>query len=152
MLESELAILEINNNKVNVGNTKVLIKNIGPGGLSFVSNIMFPTEKDIILQFVTQLIDNEIKVNGYPVWINEMGNNLYEYYPNTILKLKIPIFKQKELNVIKDYYDILISSKDNKRGNKREEKEDKHQDQFNNYLYTYFELNKDEIDEIEKKK
>ena len=98
------------------------------------------------------LLNSRLYDYYFKYYAKKLGNNLYEYYPTTILKLKIPIFKQKELNVIKDYYDILISSKDNKRGNKREEKEDKHQDQFNNYLYTYFELNKDEIDEIEKKK
>lgn len=79
LLEADLTILEIKGKKINVGNTKVLIKNIGPGGLCFISNIRFPIEKGIILQFTTELIEKEIKVYGCPVWTEEIDNKLYEY-------------------------------------------------------------------------
>ncbi len=79
MLEADLTILEINGKKVDVGNTKVLVKNIGPGGLCFISNIRFPVKKFIILQFTTQLIGKELKLYGYPVWRGELEHNLYEY-------------------------------------------------------------------------
>jgi len=79
LLEGDLTILEIRGRKINVGNTKILIKNMGPGGLCFISNIKFPVVKDIILQFTTELMGNEIKVHGHPVWTKEMDNELYEY-------------------------------------------------------------------------
>jgi len=78
-LEGDLTILEIRGRKINVGNTKILIKNMGPGGLCFISNIKFPVVKDIILQFTTELMGNEIKVHGHPVWTKEIDNELYEY-------------------------------------------------------------------------
>lgn len=78
-LEANLSILEIKGKKVNVGNTKVLIKNIGPGGLCFISNIRLPVDEQIILQFKTYLIGEEIRVYGCTVWTGEMEDNLFEY-------------------------------------------------------------------------
>ncbi len=78
-LEADLTILKIKGKKINVGNTKVLIQNIGPGGLLFISNINLPTEKDIVLQFITQLRGKEIKLSGYPLRVREIENTLYEY-------------------------------------------------------------------------
>lgn len=79
LLEAELTIKELKGRKISVGNTKVLIKNIGPGGLCFISNIRFPEEMGFILQFITQLIDEEIKVCGNIIWTEETDSNLYEY-------------------------------------------------------------------------
>ncbi|WP_418223764.1 EAL domain-containing protein [Clostridium isatidis] len=78
-LEAELTVLEIKGKKVNVGNTKVLIKNIGPGGLCFVSDINLPIDNDIVLQFTTKLMKTEVKVYGHSVWGKEIDTNLYEY-------------------------------------------------------------------------
>jgi len=78
-LEADLTIKELEGRKISVGYTKVLIKNIGPGGLCFVSNIRFPHEKGFVLQFITQLIGEEIRVCGNIVWANETDNDLYEY-------------------------------------------------------------------------
>ena len=55
-LESTLTILEIAGKKTNLGHTKVLIKNMGPGGLCFISNIRFPVKRNVILQFITELL------------------------------------------------------------------------------------------------
>ncbi len=79
LLEADLSILEIKGKKVNVGNTKVLVKNIGPGGLCFISPIRFPIIREIILQFITQLIGEEIIVYGCPVWTREIDDGLFEY-------------------------------------------------------------------------
>ncbi|NLM42634.1 MAG: EAL domain-containing protein, partial [Clostridiales bacterium] len=78
-LESVLEVLEIKGRKANVGNTKVLIKNIGPGGLCFVSDIKFPVQNSIILQFTFQLLDEEIKVRGNIVWAGKTEDNLNQY-------------------------------------------------------------------------
>ncbi|WP_069998990.1 EAL domain-containing protein [Cellulosilyticum sp. I15G10I2] len=79
LLQSDMTILEIQGKKTRVGNTKVLVKNIGPGGLCFISNIRFPVKRDMVLQFTTQLLGKEIKLYGCPVWANEVNGNLYEY-------------------------------------------------------------------------
>lgn len=52
---------------------------MGPGGLCFISNIKFPAEKDIVLQFTTELMGKELKVYGNPVWAREIDSELYEY-------------------------------------------------------------------------
>lgn len=79
LLEADMTVIEVNDRKVKVGNTKVLIENIGPGGLCFISNIRLPVTKNVILQFTSELIDKEIKVHGYIVWMHEIGNNLYKH-------------------------------------------------------------------------
>lgn len=78
-LEADMSILEIKGKKVNVGSTKVLIKNIGPGGLCFISTIRLPVDEGIILQFKTHLIGEEVRVYGCTVWSGEMDDNLFEY-------------------------------------------------------------------------
>lgn len=79
LLEADMTILEIRGKKLDIGNTKVLIKNMGPGGLCFISNVRFPAERGITLQFTTELLEEELKVDGCIVWAEEKKNNLYEY-------------------------------------------------------------------------
>lgn len=78
-LEADLSILEIKGKKVNVGHSKALIKNIGPGGLCFITNIRLPIDRSIILQFKTHLIGEEIIVYGCTIWTSEIDDNLFEY-------------------------------------------------------------------------
>lgn len=78
-LEAILEVLEVKGNQVNIGKTKVLIKDIGPGGLCFIFNIKFPVRNEIILQFTFKLLEEEIKVRGYIIRIREVKNNLNEY-------------------------------------------------------------------------
>lgn len=79
LLESEMSILRIRDKKVQVGTSRVLIKNIGPGGLCFISDIKFPVEKSIVLQFKTELVSSEIKVYGNIVWTEEAEKGVYVY-------------------------------------------------------------------------
>ncbi len=79
LLETDLTILEIAGKSVNIGNTKVLVKDIGPGGLCFVSNIRFPVEKKLLFKFVTNLIDKEMVFYGRAVWTEELPKKLYKY-------------------------------------------------------------------------
>lgn len=78
-LKADMTILSINNKKVNVGNTKVIIKDIGPGGLSFFSTIRLPVKKDIILEFNTELLEEKITVSGFLNNVVEVEDSLNEY-------------------------------------------------------------------------
>ena len=78
-LEARLSILELRGKNINMGNAKVVIKNIGSEGLSFISSIRLPIEKDMVVQFATYLVGEEIKINGHPIWTEEIDNNLFEY-------------------------------------------------------------------------
>jgi Tfp pilus assembly protein PilZ len=79
LLEADLSILELNKKKVHIGNTKVFVKNIGPGGLCFITNVRMPVDKGAILQFAAQISGKKIQVTGSAVWINSLGSGLYEY-------------------------------------------------------------------------
>ena len=79
LLEGDMTILGIDDRKVKLGYTKVLINNMGPGGVCFISNIRLPVKMSIILQFKTELLGEEISVYGCPVWAEEVQGNLYEY-------------------------------------------------------------------------
>ena len=79
LLEADMTIIEVKARKVNVGNTKVLIENIGPGGLCFISNVRLPVTRNVILQFTSELLEKEIKVHGFIVWMHEVGDNLYKH-------------------------------------------------------------------------
>ncbi|WP_050740823.1 EAL domain-containing protein [Acetobacterium bakii] len=78
-IEAELTIIKILEKKMNVGNTKILIKNIGPSGLCFISNIKFPIEQEFTLRFTTILFDRKIETHGTPVWIEEIEQGFYQY-------------------------------------------------------------------------
>lgn len=79
LLEADLTILELKGKKINVGNTKVLVKDMGPGGLCFISDIRFPVEKNMILQFKTELVGEQITVYGNPVWTEQIDDKAYKY-------------------------------------------------------------------------
>lgn len=78
-LETKLTILAIKGKKVNIGNTKVLVKDMSPGGLCFIANIHLPIGREIILQFSSRLIEEEFYLQGYCVWTNEIEGGLLEY-------------------------------------------------------------------------
>ncbi|WP_058485287.1 GGDEF domain-containing phosphodiesterase [Defluviitalea phaphyphila] len=111
LLEANLTIKEIKGKKVKVGNTKVLVQNIGPGGLCFISNIKLPVEKYFIIQFTTELIEKTIKVNGQLAWLEEIDDNLYKYGVEFIIDEKerydlIKILNKVQIKIKKD---ILFS-------------------------------------------
>lgn len=61
----------------------------------------------------------------------KLGDNLYEYYPNKVMKLKIP-------NLIKEVEDEVISKKDN------------FKDNIDNILKYYFKITNEEYEAIKK--
>ena len=77
-LEAFMTVTEINGRKVQLGNTKVLIEDIGPGGLRFLSNIKLPTRSDVILKFQIKILNEELTLYGIIVHDVER-DNLYQY-------------------------------------------------------------------------
>lgn len=107
LLEADLTILKLKNKNLNVGYTKVLIKNIGPGGLCFISNIKFPIQKDISLQFITRLMDYEIKLTGCPVWTEEVDKNIFEY------GIEFSLDESDRDNLVKILNQVLVKMRNN---------------------------------------
>lgn len=78
-VRADLVILQIKDQQMGVGNTTVLIQDIGPGGLCFISNIQFPIEQGFTLQFETSLLNKKIKVYGNPMHMKKFNDHLYQY-------------------------------------------------------------------------
>ena len=79
LLEADMTILQIKGKAAIIGYAKVLIRDIGAGGTCFVSNVKLPFREDIVLQFVTQLLGNDIVVYGHHVWTKKAEHDLFEY-------------------------------------------------------------------------
>lgn len=79
LLETDVTVLELKGKKTNVGSTKALIKDMGPGGLGLISDIKFPVNKAITLQFTTHLLNEKLVLNGSTVWTNEINSRIFEY-------------------------------------------------------------------------
>ena len=52
-----MTLISIQGKEVKLGKTEVLIEDIGPGGLKFLSTIQLPVRPDIIYQFETTIMD-----------------------------------------------------------------------------------------------
>lgn len=107
-LEADMTIVEIGGVKAQVGNTKALIKNIGPGGLCFITNVKLPVKKDLILGFVTDLMGKTVKVHGTPVWSEELEQGLhiigleFKFDENARMELT-RLLNNVQIRVKKDY-------------------------------------------------
>ncbi|MGG0643192.1 EAL domain-containing protein [Sporosarcina gallistercoris] len=53
--KARMTIDEVNGKKVKVGNVNVLITNIGPGGLYFISTVELPQRQDVVVKFTIEL-------------------------------------------------------------------------------------------------
>ena len=79
LLEAYMTIIEVGGQTKKLGNTKIIIQNIGPGGLRFLSNIRFPIQRDMILRFGIRLMGKDINVYGYPLWEDKVRENVNAY-------------------------------------------------------------------------
>ncbi|MFD1926751.1 EAL domain-containing protein [Sporosarcina siberiensis] len=83
-LEALMTVAELNGEIVHLGNTKVLIEDIGPGGLGFISNIKLPVKAGIVLKFQITILGEDFVLYGSIVHTSER-DNLYQYGINFIL-------------------------------------------------------------------
>lgn len=83
-LEAFMTVTELNGKVVQLGNTKVLIENIGPGGLGFVSKVKMPVNAGIVLKFQLKILGEDFVLYGGIVHTSER-DELYQYGINFIL-------------------------------------------------------------------
>jgi len=105
LLEANITIIEFKNNQSNIRNFKALIDDIGPGGLSFFSNIDLSISKDTTILFKTELLDERITVYGFPVWVKEADSCLYKY------GIKFTIDENKRETITKLFNYVMIKQK-----------------------------------------
>ncbi len=78
-LEGYMTITEFAGKKVNLGSTKILILDIGPGGLRIETNVKLPVRPDLLLRFSTELFGEKLSLFGTIVWHEEFESD-YEAY------------------------------------------------------------------------
>lgn len=60
-------------------NTKILINDIGPGGLKFTSYLNLPTNDAIIYGINMQLLGEHYSLTGKIVWSSEVKKDIFEH-------------------------------------------------------------------------
>ena len=105
-LEAFMTVSEINGRKVQLGKTKILIEDIGPGGLRYLSNIKLPTRSDVILKFQIKVLDEELTLYGTIVHDID-PDNLYQYgikfnVDQKQIERLIKLFNRLQVQVKKD--------------------------------------------------
>lgn len=103
-LEAEMALISINGKDVELGTTKVLIEDIGIGGIRFLCNINLPVRPDLILQFETTILEQNTRVMGHIVWKQEV-EEIYQY------GLEFIMSEQDRENLVKKLNSLQIQLK-----------------------------------------
>lgn len=78
-LESEMTLINLRDNNLEEGKTKVSIENIGPGGLRFLSNQKLRVNQEIIYSFEAEISDDKIDIPGVIIWDEELSEGFYQY-------------------------------------------------------------------------
>jgi EAL domain-containing protein (putative c-di-GMP-specific phosphodiesterase class I) len=77
-LQTEMTVDEINGKKVQIGYTDILVDNMGPGGLRFLSTIEFPGRPNVIYKIRTELLGNTWEFLGEIVWQREIIPGIHQ--------------------------------------------------------------------------
>ncbi|MEC0144862.1 EAL domain-containing protein [Paenibacillus alginolyticus] len=78
-LRAEMTLEEINGKKVSIGSTEILIDDMGPGGLRFLSFIEFPQRPNVIYKIRTELLGNIWEFSGEVVWEIELIPGIHQF-------------------------------------------------------------------------
>lgn len=76
---SDMTIITINGKSLETGIAEVLIDDIGPGGLRFLSSLTLPVHSQVVLQFQTELFSQTVKMHGYIVRHGKLLEGINEY-------------------------------------------------------------------------
>ena len=98
-----MTVVELNGEKVQLGSSKVLIRDIGPDGLQFASTIMLPVNADVTLKFQMKILGEELVFYGIIVLSYEQDNH-YKYGINFILDEE----KRKYLTMHFNQFQLLL--------------------------------------------
>ncbi|MEK4130830.1 EAL domain-containing protein [Solibacillus sp. FSL W8-0474] len=84
-LLGQMTIGEVNGNKVQLGNTPIIIDNISLGGLKIHSNLKLPINTNMKFHIRFTLLYEEFELSGDLKWVNEEDNGLFSYGVATTL-------------------------------------------------------------------
>lgn len=77
--QSELALIEYLEEKRKEEKTKVVIENIGLGGLRFTSNLKLIVGQEMVYSFKTEEKEEKIQIAGVVIWNDERKDGEYQY-------------------------------------------------------------------------
>ena len=78
-LGASMKIVQIHGGKVEMGKTKVLVEEIGIDGLRFLSDIRLAVSPGLVLELETELLGNQVKMNGEIIGMKEIKSEIYQY-------------------------------------------------------------------------
>ncbi len=96
-------------------------------------------------EFLVMLLNSRLYNYYFKSFGKKLGDKLYEYYPNTLLRLGIPNIKEETTRVFKDTYDRIVELKKN--GDTVELA--RILAEIDGWFYDFFELSQIEIAAIE---
>ncbi|WP_394234953.1 EAL domain-containing protein [Niallia oryzisoli] len=107
-LSGEMTISVFDSKKVNMGSTKILILDIGPGGLKIETTVKLPVRSDMILKFSTQILGGKLDLYGKVVWRKEIDDHNQTYGISFIIKDEA----RRHLTTLLNHFQIKLQEKD----------------------------------------
>lgn len=106
-LSAQMTILTFRRQKVSLGSTEVLIIDISPGGLRFMSHLRLPEQEEIVYNFSTNLDHTSLHVSGKIVWATEQYPGIFEY------GVELTISERERNELIQVLFRIMPKLRDN---------------------------------------
>ncbi len=78
-LSADMTIVLIKGKAMEIGSSKVLVEDLGAGGLRFLSHLKMPANDQLVLQFDTELCSELITMYGHIVRTTRWEEEFYEY-------------------------------------------------------------------------
>lgn len=75
----EMTITEVNNKKVNVGATEILIKDISLGGVKVQSTLKLPIDTGLKFRIIFGLMNEQFQIEGSLQWKDEANGDTFYY-------------------------------------------------------------------------
>jgi PilZ domain len=75
-LDSELMLI---NMEEELENAEVIIENIGPGGLRFLSNLILELDQEILYSIYSEILEDNICLPGVIIWYEKISDGLHQY-------------------------------------------------------------------------
>ncbi|SFG17680.1 EAL domain-containing protein [Sporolactobacillus nakayamae] len=78
-LSAMITLVQFHEQHVQLGNTRILIENIGLGGLRFLSDLRFGIDSSLILKVETNILGKKMTFLGSVVWTKELKSEVFQY-------------------------------------------------------------------------
>jgi hypothetical protein len=102
---ADFAITSIKGQRVSMGSTQVIVEDIGPGGIRFLSALKFPANDAVMYRMETTVLSEHLRLYGTVVRRGKRSDNIYEY------GFKFNEIDQTHSYLVKLLNDLAISSK-----------------------------------------